>query len=182
MRDRRDRPALDPIDPEDTVPGAGAEGLDASRIAELEALVRRADTGGRVARRPARMMAAETHPADEHTTVVALLAGAVRSGAWEPPARISVYTVMGGAELDFREADMLLGVTEVQVFALMGGAKILVPPDVDLEVDGTGFMGGFENASNRADEPDAPLLRVTGFAVMGGVEVKVRKRSKKKGK
>lgn len=126
------------------------------------------------------MMTPETHPADEHTTIVAIMAGAVRTGAWEPPARIQVFALMGGAELDFREADMLLGVTEVQVLALMGGAKIIVPPDVDLEVNGTGFMGGFENASNRADEPDAPLLRVTGFAVMGGVEVKVRKRTKKK--
>jgi hypothetical protein len=110
----------------------------------------------------------------ESETLVALLGGSVRKGAWEPRERIRVFALMGGAELDFREAVMLEGITEVWVFALMGGVNILAPPDLNVHVRGTGLMGGFTELSHRADDPDAPVLRVRGVAVMGGVDVKIR--------
>jgi hypothetical protein len=45
-----------------------------------------------------------------------------------------------------------------------------------VQTSGTGIMGGFQQI-NRAPahpDPDAPLLRIHGFAVMGGVDVKMR--------
>jgi hypothetical protein len=35
-------------------------------------------------------------------------------------------------------------------------------------------MGGFEHLTDVAADPDAPTLRVTGFAIMGGVEISQR--------
>ncbi|HYW06539.1 MAG TPA: DUF1707 domain-containing protein, partial [Longimicrobium sp.] len=67
--------------------------------------------------------------------LVAVMGGAVRRGAWSPPASLNVLAVMGGAELDFRDARMG-PLTEVTIFAMMGGVEIVVPPGVHVEVNG----------------------------------------------
>jgi hypothetical protein len=83
---------------------------------------------------------------------------------------------MGGAELDFREAPMPPGVTEVRVVAFWGGVDIVVPPDVRIECSGVGILGGFDEAHTAecTTSPEAPVLRVTGLALMGGVSIAVR--------
>ena len=103
------------------------------------------------------------------------MGGSVRKGTWEPPETLQAFALMGGIELDFREAALLEGTTEVQVFALMGGIQIIVPDDIDVEVNGFGFMGGFDHVSQHVPEPGRPLLRIKGLAVMGGVSVKVKR-------
>jgi hypothetical protein len=109
----------------------------------------------------------------EESSVVALLGGSARKGSWEPPARLRVLAVMGGVELDFR--DLYEGETFVDVLAIMGGVSIIVPPDIDVDADGQGFLGGFGSLTQRAEDAGAPLLRIGGTAVMGGVEIKVKK-------
>ena len=111
----------------------------------------------------------------DEETVVAVLGGSVRKGQWEPPAHLRVLAIMGGVELDFREADLYEGETVVDILTIMGGVSIVVPPDIDVETSGLGLMGGFSSLSNRAEEAGAPLLRIKGTAIMGGVEVKLKK-------
>lgn len=118
------------------------------------------------------------HPSQvaEQQFVVAVMGGAARRGAWTAPRQLNVIAVMGGAELDFRQARMASGVTELNVFTLMGGVEIVVPPGVQVEMNGIALMGGFDEKL-RADAPPAPgspVLRIGGFAMMGGVEVSVR--------
>jgi hypothetical protein len=105
---------------------------------------------------------------------VALLGGISRSGRWSPARTNHVIAVMGGAEIDFREAVMGPGVTEVQIFTLWGGVEVIVPPGMNVESHGIGIMGGFEHSPDRPADPNAPTLRVAGLAVMGGVEITVR--------
>lgn len=112
--------------------------------------------------------------------VVAIMGGAQRRGAWEPPARVSAFALMGGVELDFREADLLEGTTQVDVLAVMGGASIVVPPDVEVRTQGSGFMGAFKHLVHHAEEDDAPMLLIKGLALMGGVEIKVKERRKRR--
>ena len=83
---------------------------------------------------------------------------------------------MGGVDLDFREARMGPGVIELSVFAIIGGVTIIVPPDLQVESDGIGIMGGFECSEEvrAGHDPDAPILKINGLAMMGGVDVKVR--------
>src|SRR5699024_12212683 len=72
-------------------------------------------------------------------------------------------------------------VTGVQTCALpislLGGIDITVPDDIVVEVSGVGLMGAFEsNDRDTVDTPptNAPTVKVTGLALMGGVNV-VRK-------
>lgn len=108
--------------------------------------------------------------------MVAALGGVERKGRWIPARQNYLFAVMGGMVLDFREALLPPGDTEVWVFTVMGGAEIIVPPGLAVETDGVAILGGFEHAedANLSTDPDAPSLRVRGVALMGGVEVKIR--------
>jgi hypothetical protein len=105
----------------------------------------------------------------------ALMSGVVRRGTWTVPARIRALACMGGISLDLREANLSAPVTDIYVFAMMGGVEIIVPPDVRLESDGFAIMGGFEDQLKEpaSRDPNAPLIRVHGVAIMGGVEARV---------
>jgi hypothetical protein len=43
-----------------------------------------------------------------------------------------------------------------------------------VDVSGIGIMGGFDHQASGPGAPGAPHLKVVGFALMGGVEVKRR--------
>lgn len=106
---------------------------------------------------------------------IALLGANERKGAWIPPKKLHTLALMGGAGLDFREAHFGPGVTEVSVLAVMGGVDIIVPPGVTVEASGFGIMGGFDGHSQTvaSNDPSAPVLRIRGLAVMGGIDVKM---------
>jgi hypothetical protein len=120
-----------------------------------------------------------TLPADRipaHSLVVGIMGGGRRSGAWIPARNNWVVGVMGGCELDFRDAQLGPGVTEVRVLAIMGGVKIIAPPDLLVDCSGIGIMGGFDHrqTATSTTDPEAPVIRVTGVGIMGGAHVSVR--------
>ena len=112
----------------------------------------------------------------ERQFIVGIMGGAEKKGVWTPARETIVIALMGGAELDFREARMPPGVTDIQIFAIMGGAEIIVPPGVHVDMNGFALMGGFSQSGYAPPptDPDAPVLRIGGFAMMGGVEVSIR--------
>lgn len=116
-------------------------------------------------------------PRSRRKTFVAFMSGISRRGSWSVPSTLNIVAFMGGVELDLRHARLGPGVTRINVFALMGGAEITVPPDIRVETDGIAIMGGFQD---RVTEPLygsslTPTLRVTGIAIMGGVEVRINR-------
>jgi hypothetical protein len=111
----------------------------------------------------------------EREFMVAVMGGSSRKGTWSPARKNYAVAIMGGADLDFREAVLAPGVTDVQVFTIMGGVDIIVPPGLNVESHGIGIMGGFDQVGDiEPGDPNAPTLRITGVACMGGVTVKVR--------
>ncbi len=112
----------------------------------------------------------------EAERVLTICSGTQRQGTWRVPKKLRVVTVMGGIDLDFREAEFGPGVTEVKVTTVMGGTAIIVPPHLQVECDGVAILGFFEGMDRSAGErdPDAPLLRITGVAVMGALEISTR--------
>ncbi|MCG6954678.1 MAG: DUF1707 domain-containing protein [Gemmatimonadetes bacterium] len=124
--------------------------------------------------RPRPVMAPATR-VPPRETVVAIMGGATRKGRWTPARTSLVLSIMGGTQLDYREAALGPGVTEVKAFAMMGGVEIVVPPGIHVESHGIGIMGGFDHVTDyEQSDPEAPTLRITGLALMGGVEITVR--------
>ena len=103
---------------------------------------------------------------------LAILSGARRAGRWVVPPSYVAVAVMGGVELDLREALFSQPEVTIHAYTVMGGIEITVPEDVDVDVSGVAFMGGFDHHASGPGVPGAPRLRVLGFALMGGVEVR----------
>ena len=78
--------------------------------------------------------------------------------------------------MDFREARLAPGVTEVSVVSKLGGVDIIVPPGLQVDFGGIGILGGFDMSDEvtGVEDPSAPILRVNGVAILGGVDVTVR--------
>jgi len=84
--------------------------------------------------------------------------------------RADVTAIMGGVQLDFREA-AINGEAVIDLFILMGGVEIKVPPDWVVSNQVVAIMGGASDKSmGSADSKNRLTLR--GFVLMGGVEVK----------
>jgi hypothetical protein len=109
---------------------------------------------------------------------VALMSGTTRKGRWALGRDHVAVAVMGGVDLDLRDAELESGEVVIRVLALMGGVDIVVPDDCVLDASGFGVMGGFDH-HDRAGEPPpgAPVIKVRGLAVMGGVDAVRRPRS-----
>jgi hypothetical protein len=105
---------------------------------------------------------------------LAIMSGAKRAGPWVVPPAYTAVAVMGGVELDLRHARFAEAEVTIRAFCLMGGVSITVPEDMAVDVSGIGFMGGFDHRASGPGAPGAPHLRVVGFAMMGGVDVKRR--------
>lgn len=111
---------------------------------------------------------------------IAILSGADRKGDWVVPRNYQAVAIMGGIDLDLTQARFVEFESVINVFAFWGGVDIVVPEDVNVRVEGIGIMGAFDNRiRENNDSPDSPLVRITGLAMMAGVDVKRPKRSKR---
>ncbi|MGW1076819.1 DUF1707 SHOCT-like domain-containing protein [Streptomyces sp. NPDC002537] len=105
---------------------------------------------------------------------VGIWGGFRRWGGWTVGRRFTAFTMFGGGQIDLREARFEDREVVVRCFAVFGGMGVVVPPDLDVEVRGIGVMGGFGDRATGPGTPGSPKVRVTGFALWGGVGV-VRK-------
>ena len=104
--------------------------------------------------------------------MVAIMSGSHRRGRFRTVGSINAVAIMGGDEIDLREAEIEGGELTVNLFALMGGSNIYVPDSVEVEVGGFSLMGGHEEVgSERAPRPGAPLIRIRVYAMMGGATI-----------
>ncbi len=115
--------------------------------------------------------------------IVAIFSGASRKGGWHAEPVMEILAVFGGVDLDFREAVLPGQEVVVRATAILGGVDIIVPPEMRV-VDGGGvaILGGRDIAGGSVESsgPDAPVLRIEGNCVLGGIDVK-RKARKRKG-
>ncbi len=81
-----------------------------------------------------------------------------------------MVAIMGGCELDLRQADLAESEAVIETVALMGGIEIKVPEDWTVVMKGFPVMGGFEDTTKPRGETGKRLI-VRGLALMGGVEV-----------
>src|SRR3954447_21008191 len=94
---------------------------------------------------PAVPAAAPLVPGVESERAVAILGGVERRGAWVVPEHFSVFCLMGGADLDLREATFAAREGTITVNTFRGGANIVVNPSTRVVVHGVGIMGGYSS-------------------------------------
>lgn len=111
----------------------------------------------------------------ERRGAIAFLSTTNREGDWILPRLFRVVSFMGNMELDLTSVRMGPGESHIEIRCFFGNVEITVPPDIRVEVDGQPFAGSFELSRSAVSttSPDAPLLRITGAAIMGAVTINI---------
>nr|WP_203616006.1 DUF1707 domain-containing protein [Streptomyces sp. SID13726] len=148
--------------------------LSAKTVGELEVFIR--DLPAAHERRttpawtPASNRPTEAIPHDPDDNVVAVFSAAVRKGRWRAGRRIHAYAIFGSVEIDLSEAIFEYRQVVIKAFSVFGNVEVRVPENVSLRGTGGGILGNFEVDTLDSTEPDAPVVYVDGWAVLGNIE------------
>ena len=79
---------------------------------------------------------------------------------------------MGSCTLDLRKALIHGNEIVIKAYVVMGAVKIIVPPGINVELEGFTILGSRESKIDDEDAlPGAPTVRVQGLTVMGAVNI-----------
>ncbi|MDD4335327.1 MAG: cell wall-active antibiotics response protein [Desulfotomaculaceae bacterium] len=97
----------------------------------------------------------------------------------------SFFALMGGIDIDLNTAEIPEGEVRLNVTAVMGGIKIIVPPGTTVEYEGTAVLGGVKffnedsggiiavrKSEYKGDPESGTKLILRCTAIMGGIEIK----------
>jgi class 3 adenylate cyclase len=111
------------------------------------------------------------------STLVAVMAGAGKKGRWRCGERLVAVAVMGGCQIDFRNAEIDVPEVHVTAVAFWGGIDIVVPEGVEVSLDGLPIMGGKSlQVKDVPTLPGSPRIHVHAYPIMAGVGVRSRPR------
>ncbi len=105
-------------------------------------------------------------------SIVAFFSEITRVGRWELAATTNVWTCFGSGVLDLREVALPSHEINLQLKTAFGELKVIVPPDVTVDVRG-GIAFGEEKLEVRPPTgPQRAHLVITVVGAFGSVEVK----------
>lgn len=145
----------------------------ARTLVELTELTADVDRGEPAAdARPALTMTSDLSPRRKATSwLIAVMAGTSRKGSWRAGRRLRALALMGGIDIDLRDAELEGSEVTITAIAVMGGIDICVPEGVAVELSGFMLMGGKDASVKGTPRPGAPLVRVNAWGTMGAVSV-----------
>ncbi len=82
-----------------------------------------------------------------------------------------ITCILGGAEVDLRKSVPANGAV-IDIFNFMGGSEIRVPEDWNVSVEVSSILGGFQDKRNVAVHENSPVIKIKGFTILGGGEIK----------
>jgi predicted membrane protein len=107
-----------------------------------------------------------------HASLFSLLSSSKRRWGKSVFRGADATAFMGGCELDLRDALMSSGeLAVVDVFVIMGGVNIFVPPNWTVSQEVVPLLGGVHDKTHSVPSNPAQHLLVRGTVVMGGVEI-----------
>jgi hypothetical protein len=101
----------------------------------------------------------------------AVLAGFERTSNSQNFRGGDLTAVMGGCEIDLRQASMRAPAS-IDVFVMWGGIEIRVPEDWTVDLRGVPVLAGFVDKTRPPAMATDKRLVIRGMALMGGVEIK----------
>ena len=106
-------------------------------------------------------------------SALAIMGGVARRSSTQAFQAAYLTAVMGGCEIDLRQASIAQGTeASIEVFAFWGGIEIQVPEDWTVVTRVMPLMGGVEDKTRVVPGPYEKRLVVRGIVVMGGAVIK----------
>ena len=121
-------------------------------------------------------------PGGQGPTIQAVFSSVARRAPAVMPQRQEIRAVFGNVELDYTATEFPEGVTEISVMSAFGNIELTLPWDADVENAGSAVLGNFDVhvRTKHADLqlPGRPRIRITGYAILGNVEIRTAPRPK----
>ena len=159
----------------------------ASSVSELDSIT--ADLNSAASAPPdhgrtkiARAAALLSHRSErQFSRVFSIMSSTRRVGRWAVPQRLEIVGIMTDTKIDLTRALLPAGIIDVDLRVIMSSFKLVVPPSLRVVNDAHSVLS---NIRSHADElppegrraSDAPVIRLTGVAVMSDVSIVVRRR------
>jgi predicted membrane protein len=106
-----------------------------------------------------------------HFSSMAIMGGVSRGNNSKAFRGADLLAIMGGCEIDLRKA-AINGEAVIDVFTMWGGIEIRVPEDWTVVSNIVPLLGGVDDKTRPPQGATAHTLKLRGFAIMGGVEIK----------
>jgi hypothetical protein len=113
--------------------------------------------------------------------MTAILSSDSRDGHWRVPAKLSARSVLGECKIDMQDALLTSHTTVIEARATLGSVEILVPDGVEVRLTGKAILGEKSSTVRQAPVPGAPVIEVRATAILGSVNVRPARISRRIG-
>jgi len=121
-----------------------------------------------------------TQEAEKTDTLVNILGGSDRSGVWTVPREIKIFSILGGATLDFTDARFSSPNVTVKIISILSGDKIYVPENVNIVSKAFCVLSGVNNKAPSIASHQAPTITVEGLVLLSGLDILIKTTIKEK--
>ena len=147
---------------------------DASTVAEVREAVGDLPVVRQEAEAAEEPRLAERESSDIDQQIVTILSERKLTGDWLDDDRATSISFLGSSRIDLRDTALHEPYVPLNVIAIMGEAKIIVPPDMRIQNNITPLLAEVHVEGGRRKEKRSRTLRLSGFALMGEVHIVVK--------
>ncbi len=147
-----------------------ANGPGAARVGTAPSLRESGETASASLRSPTSAYSSGRGLAVGEKRYASVFSEVKKEGAWNPARRIDARCWFGSILFDLREATIPPEGIDFDIDVIAGDVKIILPPGLRADVDCSSFMASVVDKTKEG-LPGAPIIRVSGGAMMGGITV-----------
>jgi len=115
------------------------------------------------------------HLVPDRRGAVAVLSNMRRDADWVLPRLFRIFAFFGNSEIDLTKVLLAPGTSEIEIRCILSNVQIIAPPDLRIESEVDAILGSAE-VQRQITTPapaDAPVVRITGSAFLGSIEIKI---------
>ncbi len=120
------------------------------------------------------LLVSRAEPESQEIDLVNIFGGEKLLSSADPFYGGKITNAFGGTVLDLRKATPAPTGIYLDVLNIFGGLDLVIPHGWRLDFDGSLVAGGFSDETESTDDPDAPLVRVGGLILFGGMRASTR--------
>jgi len=121
-----------------------------------------------------------TADAEDEQRIVSVLSSNESSGQWLVPKKITIFALLGSAELDFTDAIFQHQQVTIKVINILSYLEILVPEHVNVTSKTINILSSTENNVASMGGRQAPTISVEGYSVISSIEFSIKQTIKEK--
>jgi hypothetical protein len=109
------------------------------------------------------------------------IGGIRHRGYWRVPRHTVAIGILGGVDVNLSDAELAAPEVMITKVSIIGGVSVRVPAGIRVEVSNFSILGGRNINLAGPLAPNAPVLRIRAFSIIGGVNVRESRNKRNRG-